>query len=94
MCPWLSVCVCVRACARRGNLALAVSVDTHTPVRVLRGFKLQSPFAPPAGYRYDGLYLVKKYWQCVGLSGHSVYKYLFQRLPDQPAAPWATEGQK
>ena len=30
------------------------------PVRVVRGYKLKSVYAPYAGYRYDGLYRVEK----------------------------------
>jgi len=38
----------------RGNLALSINVETGNPVRVIRGYKLTSPFAPEEGYRYDG----------------------------------------
>lgn len=38
----------------RGNLALSRNVETRTPVRVIRGYKLKSPYAPEEGYRYDG----------------------------------------
>ena len=30
------------------------SVETRKPVRVVRGYKLNSPYAPAEGYRYDG----------------------------------------
>ena len=36
------------------NLALSRNVENREPVRVIRGFKLRSPFAPEYGYRYDG----------------------------------------
>lgn len=36
------------------------SVETQNPVRVIRGFKLKSQYAPREGYRYDGLYTVEK----------------------------------
>lgn len=29
------------------------------PVRVIRGYKLKSEFAPEEGYRYDGKYIFK-----------------------------------
>lgn len=32
------------------------SIETRNPVRVIRGYKLDSPFAPETGYRYDGNY--------------------------------------
>lgn len=30
-------------------------METKNPVRVIRGYKLASPFAPEEGYRYDGM---------------------------------------
>jgi putative restriction endonuclease len=41
-----------------GNAALVTSQLDGLPVRVIRGWELQSPFAPPGGYRYDGLFYV------------------------------------
>src|SRR5690606_14338031 len=38
----------------RGNAALAKSVETGRPVRVVRGYKGHSEWAPREGYRYDG----------------------------------------
>ncbi|CAG8503969.1 12194_t:CDS:2 [Ambispora gerdemannii] len=66
------------------NLALKVSCDTGRPVRVIRGYKLNSPYAPVSGYRYDGLYRVEKCWEDRGLSGFQVVKFAFVRLPKQP----------
>ena len=45
----------------RGNRALAVSCDRGQPVRVTRGHRLDSAYAPEAGFRYDGLYSVTQY---------------------------------
>lgn len=39
------------------NLALSRNVETRHPVRVIRGYKCPSEFAPEYGYRYDGTYL-------------------------------------
>ncbi|XP_037070358.1 E3 ubiquitin-protein ligase UHRF1-like [Pollicipes pollicipes] len=72
----------------RGNLALSRNVETRTPVRVIRGYKLRSPYAPEQGYRYDGLYWVEKYWLCSGQSGFLVYKYAMKRCEDQAPPPW------
>lgn len=36
------------------------SAETKNPVRVIRGYKLKSPYAPAEGYRYDGLYVVER----------------------------------
>ncbi|XP_052235920.1 uncharacterized protein LOC127847798 [Dreissena polymorpha] len=72
----------------RGNLALSRSVETRNPVRVIRGYKLTSPFAPDEGYRYDGLYTVEKAWYTPGLSGYMVWKFALKRCPDQAAPSW------
>lgn len=54
-------------------------------MRVIRGFKLPSPFAPVEGYRYDGLYTVKKAWMGKGLTkGLMVCRYAFKRVAAQP----------
>ncbi|KAF9069050.1 PUA-like domain-containing protein [Rhodocollybia butyracea] len=68
------------------NAALKRSSETRKPVRVIRGFKSASNYAPIEGYRYDGLYVVEKAWMEKGLNpkGYLVCKYLFKRLPHQP----------
>jgi E3 ubiquitin-protein ligase UHRF1 len=54
-------------------------------VRVIRGYKLPSPYAPLEGYRYDGLYIVEKAWMGKGLTkGLMVCRYAFKRVPGQP----------
>jgi E3 ubiquitin-protein ligase UHRF1 len=75
------------------NLSLVKSVETGVPVRVTRGYKLPSIYAPESGYRYDGLYVVKKYWEAVGLSGFKVFKFVFARCEDQAPPPWETQTQ-
>ncbi|KAG1653336.1 E3 ubiquitin-protein ligase UHRF1 [Nymphon striatum] len=70
------------------NLALSMNVESKQPVRVIRGFKLQSPYAPKGGYRYDGLYTVEKYWFTTGLSGFGVYKFALRRCEDQASPSW------
>ncbi|KAI5822693.1 hypothetical protein K523DRAFT_407425 [Schizophyllum commune Tattone D] len=42
------------------NKSLQQSYESRKPVRVVRGFKLNSPYAPEQGFRYDGLYSVTK----------------------------------
>lgn len=56
----------------RGNLALSKSVETGNPVRVIRGYKLRSPFAPDEGYRYDGSFLFGGLGCAHQLIGHKV----------------------
>ncbi|KAJ3774966.1 PUA-like domain-containing protein [Lentinula raphanica] len=71
------------------NAALKRSSETKKPVRVIRGFKSHSNYAPTEGYRYDGLYVVESAWMEKGLNakGYLVCKYLFKRLPNQPPIP-------
>ena len=66
----------------RGNLALAVSHIHDLPLRVIRGAGLDSPYAPIAGYRYDGLYRVAAYWPERGTSGYDIWRF---RLCKRPA---------
>jgi putative restriction endonuclease len=63
----------------RGNLALAVSCREGLPVRVTRGANLASPFAPQTDYRYDGLYVVERYWRERGRSGFLIWRYRLTR---------------
>ncbi|XP_060082694.1 uncharacterized protein LOC132561985 [Ylistrum balloti] len=72
----------------RGNLALSRNVTSGHPVRVIRGYKLKSPFAPEEGYRYDGMYQVEKAWCCTGLSGFLVWKFAMKRCSGQAPPPW------
>ena len=71
----------------RGNLALSRNVETGNPVRVIRGYKLNSKFAPERGYRYDGLYRIDRFWETVGKAGYRIYKFDFVRCDPEPA-PW------
>ena len=68
---------------KAGNLALKVSCDTGRPVRVLRSSKLDSPFAPTKGLRYDGLYRVTNYRQMENKFGYRIWKFRLERLRDQ-----------
>lgn len=55
----------------RWNRALAYSAQNGLPVRVIRGSEHDSPYSPPTGYSYDGLYAVEDYWHEPGRSGVS-----------------------
>ncbi|WVR08553.1 hypothetical protein IAU60_005608 [Kwoniella sp. DSM 27419] len=70
------------------NASLKRSAQTRLPVRVIRGFKLSSSYAPVTGYRYDGLYVVEKAWMASGLTrGLKVCRYAFKRLEGQAPLP-------
>jgi hypothetical protein len=65
------------------NQALVYNYSTKQPVRLIRGSKLLSRYAPSAGLRYDGLYQVTNYWTEVGRDGFRVYKFELKRLDNQ-----------
>ncbi len=73
---------------KRGNLALAKSGIEGLPVRVVRGSAGNPAFSPPTGFRYDGLFLVEKYWSAIGKSGHRIWRY---RLIQEPKGPPAAK---
>jgi putative restriction endonuclease len=68
-----------------GNLALAYSCTHGLPVRVVRGAGHTSPYSPPAGYRYDGLFRVEDYWRDTGRSGHTIWRFRLVKLTSTPA---------
>lgn len=76
----------------RYNAALHKSWQSELPVRVVRGYKLESQWAPLGldyggehNYRYDGLYRVERAWLAGGLEGYKVWKFALKRLEGQPA---------
>jgi len=64
----------------RGNLALACNKVYGLPVRVIRGARQRSSYAPEAGYRYDGLYSVDEYWREVGKAGWYIWRFRLVRI--------------
>ena len=70
-------------------------METKKPVRVVRGYKLESKFAPlgidyggDVNYRYDGLYQVVKMWTSQGIDHNfNVFKFALIRLPNQSELP-------
>jgi putative restriction endonuclease len=47
---------------------------------VIRGADKKNPYAPEAGYRYDGLYVVDSHWHEIGKSGFLVYRFKLVKL--------------
>ncbi|KAK9818406.1 hypothetical protein WJX72_012169 [[Myrmecia] bisecta] len=70
------------------NLALAVNIWRKNPMRVVRGSKNKSQYAPAEGYRYDGLYEVAEMWPEKGESGYVMWRFRMKRLTDQALPPW------
>lgn len=67
----------------RGNRALALSKQNGLPVRVIRGSSHDSPYSPPSGYSYDGLYAVEDFWHEVGKSGFKIWRFRLVKIPDK-----------
>jgi putative restriction endonuclease len=67
-----------------GNAALVTSYLEGLPVRVLRGWQSDSPYAPATGYRYDGLYRVTSYGSKLGIDGFLVWQFRFEAYDDTP----------
>ena len=67
----------------RGNLALAYNKLHSLPVRVMRGVRQHSPYAPEAGYRYDGLYRVARYWREIGKAGWYIWRFRLVKVGEQ-----------
>lgn len=64
----------------RGNLALVRNEMEGLPVRVIRGADAKNKFAPPSGYRYDGLYRVESHWHEKGRAGFNVWRYKLLKI--------------
>ena len=74
-----------------GNWALKISYEEQLPVRVIRGPKGDPQWSPATGYRYDGLYLIDRYWPNTGIDGYRIWSYRLERI-DQSAVIEPTEG--
>ena len=70
----------------RGNLALVVSYNKGLPVRVTRGLGSRQHT-----YRYDGLYLVERWWVDRGKSGFKIYRFALRKIDDKPISTPAGE---
>jgi putative restriction endonuclease len=64
----------------RQNMALVVSCENRTPVRVIRGSKHKSPWSPASGYEYSGLYRVVRWWEQRGKSGFNVIRFELRKI--------------
>lgn len=69
----------------RGNLALVRNLMEGIPVRVVRGSRHSSPYAPASGYSYDGLYRVEHYWHETGKSGYRIWRFRLRKINDGDA---------
>ncbi|MGK9459792.1 YDG/SRA domain-containing protein [Streptomyces sp. G6] len=67
-----------------GNAALVTSYLEGLPVRVLRGYQGDTPYAPATGYRYDGLYRVTSYGSKLGIDGFLIWQFRLEAYDDTP----------
>ena len=70
----------------RGNLALVISYNKGLPVRVTRGLGSRR-----RSYRYDGLYLVERWWADRGRAGFKIYRFALRKADDKPISTPAGE---
>ncbi|PBK75340.1 hypothetical protein ARMSODRAFT_1079631 [Armillaria solidipes] len=73
-----------------GNRALQKSMESDQPVRVIRGYRLHSKYAPNNGFRYDGLYNVTACYHKRDENGYKIILFKLERLPGQ--LPIGTRG--
>ncbi|KAK0224634.1 PUA-like domain-containing protein [Armillaria nabsnona] len=73
-----------------GNKALQNAMQFGEPVRVTRGYKLDSKYAPRNGFRYDGLYIVIGCYEKRDENGYRIILFKLERLPGQ--LPIGTQG--
>lgn len=66
-----------------GNAGLVTSRVAGLPVRVIRGHQHKSPYSPPRGYQYAGLFVVTECWQELGRDSFLVCRFRLDRLPEQ-----------
>ncbi len=70
------------------NWALVQNRDLGIPVRVVRGADPSNRYAPPSGYRYDGLYDVIGFSPAEGGDGFRIFHYHLIRRPSQEPGAW------
>jgi len=62
------------------NLALKSSYENQLPIRVIRGAKLKSAYAPKTGCRYDGLYIINDVVQNHTKNGFLIYQFILDKI--------------
>ena len=72
------------------NLALAKNVALGYPVRVSRLIEEGTGKNKKRFYQYDGLYWVTQYWDEIGKSGFTIWRYRLERI--EPTSPEGTSS--
>ncbi|KAI1082282.1 PUA-like domain-containing protein [Whalleya microplaca] len=69
---------------RSSDMHIAVISQVGRQIRILRGYRLKSIFAPQAGIRYDGLYTIKQYGcKLDNKTNTHRLELTLERVPDQ-----------
>ncbi|MBQ0881813.1 YDG/SRA domain-containing protein [Streptomyces sp. RT42] len=76
-----------------GNAALVTSYLEGLPVRVLRGYQGDTPYAPTTGYRYDGLYRVTSYGSKLGIDGFLIWQFRLEAYDGTPTPQAAQQSE-
>ncbi|KAF5016181.1 hypothetical protein F66182_12219 [Fusarium sp. NRRL 66182] len=64
---------------------VSLVTQVGSTIRILRGYRLRSPFAPKAGVRYDGLYTIRQYGQRLNqISERHRMTLILERVSGQP----------
>ena len=63
---------------------LQKSYQLGREVRVIRASTNPTSYAPTAGYRYDGLYVITAQQQSLNMKGGAYLRFRFERLGGQP----------
>lgn len=64
----------------RGNLGLFNSMKSKVPVRVIRGYQIES--GPERGYRYDGLFMVDRTYIEPSYDGPLIWRFVLTPVVD------------
>ena len=75
-----------------GNKGLIISKNRNLPVRVIRGYKHDSPFSPQEGYKYCGLFDVIDSWEELGKSGFKICRFKLVKIKSDSKSNKVAEG--
>lgn len=73
------------------NAGLITSQLAGLPVRLTRGAHPGSAYAPPRGFRYDGLFAVMSHWVDTGRHGFKIVRFRLEQIDGGDPATTASE---
>jgi len=75
-----------------GNAGLITSRVQGLPVRLVRGARHVSPYSPPSGFQYAGLFTVTEWWVEAGNDGFDIVRFRLDRVAEQKALWTGTDS--